>query len=318
MLSACKIIGGKFVINPLSLLLPTKILIMSWATFFFLAYLVTTTQSTVFRRQFECNSPNSFECMKSIGKQSKPLIHTFLKTTSISSLLQYTKTTAGIAKLLAYKQYHVSKVPELVHDLEGLAAGANVPFDDLLAVNLQSELGFFVSGCSDVHVVNNSTSLWLHNEDGGANLQDLVFIVKAKIGESEEAFTAFAYPGQLPGWAWGVNGFGFVQSINALSSPPPNESPELELGLGVVFVARKVLKSESVEHAMVVLNETIHGGGQHFNIGSIDSIHQYSVEIAANKPPSVLKLRKNYFHANQYLHAGMYEHQPRIGDLESR
>merc|ERR1711871_1296758 len=91
---------------------------------------------------------------------------------------------------------------------------------------------------------------WGHNEDGDISVEaNTTYIVQARLaspGKPIETYLAFTYPGRLSGWAWGFNGNGVVQSINALwDDPAPAGSY-----LGVVFVSRSVLAATSLQDAL--------------------------------------------------------------------
>ena len=128
-------------------------------------------------------------------------------------------TPSGSRQVRQLLQAAQSCFPDLVQELRGLAAGSEVPFEDLLLLNLRSELepflapqgGDFVGdGCSDILLPagdgNSADSVSLvallgHNEDGSGAFRNTSFVVHASIGDSLP-FTAHYYAGFLGTWAW--------------------------------------------------------------------------------------------------------------------
>jgi len=260
-------------------------------------------------------------------------IATYLQGKAMQTITSWAATTAGEAVLARYLTAHETAFPDLVEEVRGLAHGAKVPFNTLFAVNLQNELAHVANhsarrgatkGCSDYHLLKDGVQAWGHNEDGEPDpaISETWYFITSTItppGGRTQSYTAFTYPGQLAGWAWGFNSHGLSQSVNALWVLSPADPAAL---LGVSFVARSMLEAESISDAWGRANTPNQGGGQHFNLGSISAACtptdpcQVSIETAPDGP-TMQELHSLpggwYAHFNQYLHTD----RPPLGDYLS-
>jgi hypothetical protein len=299
--------------------------------------------SSPLQRHAVVNATSHFDLGAQIGAQMRPLIHRYFSTSPlVRSLGRFVRTPRGGALLEEFLRAHERSAfaAPLVDEVRGLAHGSGQPFDLVLAVNLQNELGFLMRrnrtlprgraaprangaaavGCSDYHLqVGEDTSVWAHNEDGHAELRAASYMVQATLrlpGARPIAYVAFTYAAQLSGWAWGATSRGLALSVNALT-PVVARS-----GVGVQFVARHVLGAEGIEDAArraALPGGEARAGGQHFNLGCAKTGRQWSVETSPAIGASVQRLGPNvaggrYAHMNQYLRAPL---EPRIGDYES-
>ena len=300
-----------------------KLIVFGW-----LFLLSAVTASSILDRRATCSAATHLDCGHQIGVQMRQHILRFVNTSSVVKRLEaWSATPAGNATLLEYLGAHQRAFPDYVDELRGLASGSGVRFfPTLFALNLANELlpvaNTFQKGCSDFHIVRPSVQAWGHNEDGepDPDQADTTYLVQANIskpGAPPEVFFAFTYPGQLSGWAWGFNGNGVSQSVNALWMPQ-NASARL----GVNFVTRSILSSSSLNDALERAHVPGQAGGAHFNLGSINADCtaadpcQVSIETA---PDSVTSLNLHripgglYAHFNQYLHTD----KPKLGDYTS-
>lgn len=211
--------------------------------------------------------------------------------------------------------------PQYVRELQGTADGADVPFyklflmhlDDVLPVAVDQESTNQGQGCSTMTVNQPTEKLIGHTEDGFKEAVNHVYVVKATITDSSppEEFTAFCYPGLLPGYSMGFNkNFAFSVNILAAKYLPKGCPPR-------TFVSRALFAANSLESVKKVL-QCSEGGGiadaMSLNMIFFGESQQdcqfYNVEVGPSFPPtgesalSVVQLNQgeNLFHCNRFLH----------------
>jgi len=131
-----------------------------------------------------------------------------------------------------------------------------------------------------------------HNEDAAPDIKQNAYLLEIEIPETGENFTAYTYPGVLPGLAFGWNerltfSFNFV-------FPLP-----VKIGLARAFVNRHVLASSSVSEAISRATPENLAFGFTLNIGDIQNQKSYSVEISPDIF-AVIKVQQNFSHFNEY------------------
>merc|ERR1712159_220529 len=133
------------------------------------------------------------------------------------------------------------------------------------------------------------------------------YLVFANISSSGELYVGFAYAGVVVGWAWGFTGHGHAHSVNAM----PVALNATKMGIGNNFVAREVLRAQSVAAALALATVSNQANGQHFNMGNAhESGKHYSVETAPGDMHSRYDVTSNtvdighspghYYHVNFY------------------
>ena len=109
--------------------------------------------------------------------------------------MPYSRTPAGRAHYQYLVALHRGRFPEFFNILEGIAEGAGVPFEKLFVIHLRGEYQRYAAdggegGCSTCNLQSPATP------------------------QDKPAFTAFCYPGFLPGNAFGFNDAGICISAN--------------------------------------------------------------------------------------------------------
>jgi len=185
--------------------------------------------------------------------------------------------------------------PDQMTELEGLAVGAEVDFEDLLLVNLRGDLTNLGEGCSDVAITADSDlRLTAHNEDGAPELDGLCLFVTVHI-EGQTPVTSVWYPGLLPGMTCWLNGAGLACGVDHIPVDPPG------IGAGRHFLARKLQEATSIE-AMVRLAESATvAGGYSYTVGSASERQAVNLEVG----PTGMHLREVvglHVHTNHFLY----------------
>jgi len=184
--------------------------------------------------------------------------------------------TARLAAIVAAGRF---QFPEAYLELEGLADGADVNFNDIVLLNCAGDLPLreplVDSGCTTLMVPGDRNAslpaLILHNEDAALTAPTPWFLARIRPA-GKPAFTSFCYAGKLPGTAFSVTDCGLVQTINDVR---PLEPP---VGAPRVFLARTILGCESSDAALSLIRSTQRAGGYHHAIGCAGDGRLYSVE----------------------------------------
>lgn len=180
--------------------------------------------------------------------------------------------------------------PRYVKELEGMAAGVDLPFERIFLWNCRGDLRLpdnatpavvnaAADGCTTLMIPGDlslgKSHLIGHNEDGSDDLHGSCFWLKAKPDDGL-AFESYLYPGMMAGHTLGVNGLGLVQTINNI------RVHDLKPGIPRHFISRAVLDCETLDQATEVLSRTDRASGFHHNLGQAGDDRLLSVEAPAS------------------------------------
>ncbi|XP_050546832.1 uncharacterized protein LOC126908630 isoform X1 [Daktulosphaira vitifoliae] len=221
--------------------------------------------------------------------------------------------------------------PQYIIELQGIADGAQVSFEELFLMALDDTLPLNMNknyvdkgavGCTSL-IINQPDGQYLgHTEDALAETEDNYYIIAAHVmpGEDElngvfqareEKFEALAYAGHLPGYASGHNFHGVVFSINTIFVTKP-----LRGRIPREFITRALLSSRAdMSQIVEILTNEGAGTADAFNVNVAfvnvpkESRVFYSIEVI----PSVSEFKSqvypvefipgnNSLHANRLLH----------------
>lgn len=207
----------------------------------------------------------------------------------------------GSDRLDALKAAAARAFPRHMREIEGIADGAGLPLDEIFLWNCRGDLrdldpGLDDTGCTTV-LLPGETAVIGHNEDGGKDLAGLCFLCDVEPDDGP-GFTAFCYPGMLPGHAFGVNRLGLVQTINNIR---PND---LAVGVPRHVIARAVLDCRDLDEAVALLRRTDRAAGFHHALGQAGDPRLLSVEAPASGC-TVVEVLSPLAHAN-HLVADVY------------
>jgi hypothetical protein len=244
-----------------------------------------------------------------IGRHFGNKIHSFFDHYEFlqERVLPFHRSSAGRAVYQDFLELHRARFPGYISELEGMANGADRPFEEFLLVNLRGEyrgllaiqsqdqkrIDGDVQGCSDCLVLTSDVVLIGHNEDGAPAALGTMFVVHVQI-DARPAFTALCYPGFLPGNAFGFNASGMVHTVDAVSPR------KVRIGLGRHFLARSLLDAHSLDDAVHCVTATERAAGFTYNIGSVSERRVICVEVSPDRH-SVREVRGHRVHTNHYL-----------------
>jgi predicted choloylglycine hydrolase len=211
-------------------------------------------------------------------------------------VLAYHRTRHGQVTYQKFLELNQARYQDYFAELEGMAAGAGRPFEELFLLNLAGEYGVHLrglaSGCSECTVRTPGLAMMGHNEDGAPGFSGKLSIIRAQI-EGEPAFVALEYPGFLCGNAFGLNEEGIGFTIDLV------QPRKTRMGLARQFIARSLLEARSLDDAIARVTVPGRAGGFSYTIGSMAERRIVHVEVA----PEVYAVREvegTYFHTNHY------------------
>ncbi|MQX35204.1 C45 family autoproteolytic acyltransferase/hydolase [Roseospira navarrensis] len=172
----------------------------------------------------------------------------------------------GSDRLAALEAAARTHTPAALAEVAGLAEGLALPFPEVFAWMCRGDLpGVLWPAPPDAGAEGCTTVAWrdgagggllAHNEDGDPTLRDAVFLARIE-PDGAPAFTAFCYPGSLPGHAFTWTDAGLVMTINNIRAGRPG------LGVPRILRARAALAAHTLAEARSLLENGPIAGAYH-------------------------------------------------------
>lgn len=195
--------------------------------------------------------------------------------------------------------------PHEFAEIVDLAAGAGVPAERLLLLNVRGDVGCTDDlGCSTL-LWSGGGSFLAHNEDGDPAARDRFTFLTLHV-DDEVSRTIQWYPGLLPANTFVVNAHGLAWGIDHLAVHRPAAAP------GRQFVSRALQGAASVTEAVDYLTHHPTAGGYAYNFADVNNRRLLAVEAAAGRIEvrSVAAEDGLVWHTNhfRYLHPSGSDH----------
>jgi hypothetical protein len=267
-----------------------------------------------------------YELGFAVGSHFKSRIRGYLDNdqTLHQQLIPFVSTPPGHKLFLQLFEATSKRYPHYIEELKGQAAGAGVnpqwllllsftlelsqaQANNLTTASPQSKSSFgnfddFPSAddlsCSDIFVNDGQVSMFGHNEDSGPLVRDYAFLVEVRLLDAKnktvEAFTAYNYPGMLPGNGFGFNQHGIAHSVNAVYPKQLRTD-----GVGRYYINRDILGSTSIEDAIARATIPDRAYGFSLNVASTKDFRILNIEVAP-EAYAVTEVSGNFSHFNMY------------------
>lgn len=237
-----------------------------------------------------------FDAGIALGQFGAGAVHThLLKTEAWESVMRF-RGSAVAATMAALVQ---ARFPRIHAELQGLAQGLELPFEDVFLWNCRGDLwAMSPDGCTTVQlpgVPGGASPCIAHNEDGDPGFAGRCAIAECTI-EGGTAFAAFVYPGSLPGHTFAVTAQGLAMTVNNL------RVRRVEAGVPRMVLTRALLDTASLEAAVALLQQQPRAGGFHLTLAHRGRAELLSIEFSASSC-SVCTLSSPGLHANHAIHA---------------
>ncbi len=208
-----------------------------------------------------------------------------------------------------YLPFAQERYPQYVEELIGMAEGAQVAFEDIVALNAMEAVTMDVlhlTKCTSMGVNSDRTAdehvLVAHNEDWLPEDEPEVYILHAT-PDDEPPFLAMSYGGLLANI--GLNAAGIAQCCDSVY---PTDS---RIGIPRVVVSRAVLAAETPEEAIRCTLVPQRAAGYNHLIAH-ESGEMYNVEVSARRFAILGQENGCVLHTNHYLDFNMQavEYEP--------
>lgn len=202
----------------------------------------------------------------------------------------------GDARVAVMARLVRERFPLIWSELEGLAAGLEIPFDDVFLWNCRGDLWAFApDGCTTILLPGDGSTRIAHNEDGYPGFAGHCAIVEYRI-DGQPDIASFVYPGSIPGHTFAVTGNGLAITVNNI------RGKQATTGTPRMVLSRAALNAASAKEAVGILRDNPRAGSFHLAIGEAGNREVLSVEYGAFgcsvQTPSVPTA-----HANHAIHA---------------
>lgn len=235
-----------------------------------------------------------------LGRRGAAAVHGHLLRTHAWATVMELRHDARIQAMRCLVE---ERYPRYLQELCGLADGLALPFDDVFAWNCRGDVRVMApDGCTTVQLPGPAPIV-AHNEDGDPGLR--AGCALARIApDGDRAFTAFVYPGSIPGHTFAINDAGLVLTVNNIRSRRGGD------GLPRMVLGRAVARCESTDAAVALLREAPRAGAFHFTLAEAHRTRLVSVEFT-HTCCSVEEIDRPSVHANHLVHAAMLS-EPQI------
>jgi hypothetical protein len=230
-----------------------------------------------------------------LGELARPVFDEYMQQ---SNAWQAVRRWRGHPFVAALRHAALAAYPDLVAELDGIAAGVGGPADDIFLWNCRGELIHNApDGCTTLTARDADGTRWIaHNEDGDPYLRGRCLLVDVQ-PQGKPGFISFYYPGSLPGHTFAANRAGVAQAINNLRILTP------AVGVPRMILARAVLDVTSLDAAADVLRTHARASGFHHTLGATGDARLLSIEASVARC-SVVNVARLAGHANHLVHPG--------------
>jgi isopenicillin-N N-acyltransferase like protein len=197
-----------------------------------------------------------------------------------------------------YMPFAQERYPQYVEELEGIAEGSGVSFDDIAVLNAMEAVtmdALHLTKCTSMAVNQERTTdghvLLAHNEDWLPEDEQDIFIIHARPND-EPPFLAMTYGGLLPNI--GFNAYGIAQCCDSVYPT------DCRIGIPRLVASRAVLATRTPSEAIRHMLAPQRAAGYN-HILAHESGELYNVEVSARRF-AVLGASDGYVvHTNNYL-----------------
>lgn len=218
-------------------------------------------------------SGTPYDIGRALGQQGREAVHVHLIPSPDWQQMTHLRYAAVVQRMMRRTK---TAYPWIYAELEGVADGLGVAFDDVFAWNCRGDLlAHAPDGCTTVQLPG-ATPVVAHNEDGPPALDGHCFIAEVSPA-ARTGFLSFCYPGSIAGHAFGVSERGLVVTANNLRLT--HVTPEIPR----MVLSRAVLDADGIDAAMAILGATPASSGFHLTLAQAGDSRVISVEYGGGR-----------------------------------
>lgn len=214
-------------------------------------------------------------------------------------------------RVAAMRRLVETRFPAYWAELQGLALGLDLPFDDVFLWNCRGDVWAFApDGCTTVQIPGQEVVL-AHNEDGDPGFRGHCALAHIR-PEGGTAFTSFVYPASIPGHTFAATEAGLIQAVNNI------RSRGVGVGLPRMVLGRALYDCRTLDAAVHLLKTAERAGAFHMTLAQQGDPRLLSIEYT-HTTCSVAIIDRPQCHANHLIHENTREEQQVItGSSHSR
>lgn len=229
-----------------------------------------------------------------LGRFGQAITHRHLLATSAWASVAAFRDDPGVA---AMRQLVEARFPAYWAELQGLATGLDLPFDEVFLWNCRGDLWALApDGCTTVQIPGSEPVVG-HNEDGDPGLRGHCALAHVR-PSAGRAFTSFVYPASIPGHTFAANEAGLVQTVNNI------RARDAGAGLPRMVLGRAILDCGSLDEAVRLLETSERAGAFHMTLAQQGDPRLMSVEFT-HRTCSAVTVDDVRCHANHLIHPGL-------------
>lgn len=253
-------------------------------------------------------SGTPFECGEALGRFGAPVVHRHLLSTQAwASVMQWRRSSTSNLMMLWVQE----RFPRIWDELQGMARGLELPVEDVFLWNCRGDLWSMApDGCTTVQLSCGGSRRITHNADGDPGFAGHCAVVECEV-KGCSRFSAFIYPGSLPGHTFAVTDAGLAMTVNNL------RCRKVTTGIPRMVLARAMLEAETLDEALFILQGSPRAGGFHLTVGHCAQPHLLSIEFCSESC-SIERVTAPSLHANHALHPRMLGIAQRITGSSAR
>jgi isopenicillin-N N-acyltransferase-like protein len=195
--------------------------------------------------------------------------------------------------------------PDLMEEMEGIAQGAGLTFEDIFLLNARSEVMFGLGsgkpqgGCTTILALPPATAkgetLLAQNWDWLGGVKEGQVLLKLPAQEDRPALVTFTEAGQVA--KLGMNGAGLALTVNNLNTDRPR------IGVPWILICRKILEADRLTRAMGRILATPRAHSINFLLARQegDQAQGVSLETAPVEPHLLWPQEGLLIHTNHFL-----------------
>jgi hypothetical protein len=235
-----------------------------------------------------------FEAGRALGRFGAAALHLYARHSPAWATVMRHRGTP-LAEAMASLVH--ARFPRIWAELQGLAAGLELPFDDVFLWNCRGDVWAMApDGCTTVQEAGVLRRI-THNEDGDPAFAGHCAIAACAV-EGGASFASFVYPGSLPGHTFAVTEGGLAMTVNNL------RCLKVRTGVPRMVLTRALLEAASQDEALALLRSNARAGGFHLTLAHRDTPELLSVEFSS-EACSVVEVAGRALHANHALHPSL-------------